>query len=388
MKRIYAVLMCMILASASLAGCAQSGGDSKADSSVQESSKEKSSAAEESSAVEESSEAESSAEESKAEENTELKAELRAKFLEKADQVIVEADSVTFEDASSETVTIQKNPQKTVNLYGSFTTLWYEAGGTVEGCIGGDSAITLYQEYIGRDITQDEGVTVVATSSSGKKWDVESIVALQPDLIICSTAMSGYSTIQAPAEAAGIPVIAMSYNDFSDYLKWFKVFCNLNSQEELWDTVAMPALDSVVEILAKCPTEDTPRVFSMFSGAESLQANTTNTVVGEMIEEMNAVNIVDEWENASGAERLDINLETVYAADPDIIVVQCHAGAEVAQQQIQEAYGENPVWQSLWAVQEGQVYYLEKELFHNKPNSRFAEAYQKLAEILYPDLEL
>ena len=382
MKRIYAVLMCMILAAASLAGCAQSSGGSKADSSVQESSKE------ESSAAEESSEAESSAEESKAEENTELKAELRAKFLEKADQVIVEADSVTFEDASSETVTIQKNPQKTVNLYGSFTTLWYEAGGTVEGCIGGDSAITLYQEYIGRDITQDEGVTVVATSSSGKKWDVESIVALQPDLIICSTAMSGYSTIQAPAEAAGIPVIAMSYNDFSDYLKWFKVFCNLNSQEELWDTVAMPALDSVVEILAKCPTEDTPRVFSMFSGAESLQANTTNTVVGEMIEEMNAVNIVDEWENASGAERLDINLETVYAVDPDIIVVQCHAGAEVAQQQIQEAYGENPVWQSLRAVQEGQVYYLEKELFHNKPNSRFAEAYQKLAEILYPDLEL
>ncbi len=388
MKRIYAVLMCMMLAAASLAGCAQSGGDSKADSSVQESSKEESSVAEESSAVEESSEAESSAEESKAEENTELKAELRAKFLEKADQVIVEADSVTFEDASSETITIQKNPQKTVNLYGSFTTLWYEAGGTVEGCIGGDSAITLYQEYIGRDITQDEGVTVVATSSSGKKWDVESIVALQPDLIICSTAMSGYSTIQAPAEAAGIPVIAMSYNDFSDYLKWFKVFCNLNSQEELWDTVAMPALDSVVEILAKCPTDDTPRVFSMFSGAESLQANTTNTVVGEMIEEMNAVNIVDEWDNASGAERLDINLETVYAADPDIIVVQCHAGAEVAQQQIQEAYGENPVWQSLRAVQEGQIYYLEKELFHNKPNSRFAEAYQKLAEILYPDLEL
>ncbi len=388
MKRIYAVLMCMILAAASLAGCAQSGGDSKADSSVQESSKEESSAAEESSAVEESSEAESSAEESKAEENTELKAELRAKFLEKADQVVVEADSVTFEDASSETVTIQKNPQKTVNLYGSFTTLWYEAGGTVAGCIGGDSAITLYQEYIGRDITQDEGVTVVATSSSGKKWDVESIIAQQPDLIICSTAMSGYSTIQAPAEAAGIPVIAMSYNDFSDYLKWFKVFCNLNSQEELWDTVAMPALDSVVEILAKCPTEDTPKVFSMFSGAESLQANTTNTVVGEMIEEMNAVNIVDEWENASGAERLDINLETVYAADPDIIVVQCHAGAEAAQQQIQELYGENPVWQSLRAVQEGQVYYLEKELFHNKPNSRFAEAYQKLAEILYPDLEL
>ena len=72
---------------------------------------------------------------------------------------------------------------------------------------------------IGRDITQDDGVTVVATSSSGKKWDVESIIALRPDLIICSTGLSGYSTIESPADAAGIPSIAVEYNDFSDYLK-------------------------------------------------------------------------------------------------------------------------------------------------------------------------
>ena len=38
-------------------------------------------------------------------------------------------------------------------------------------------------------------------------------------------------------------------------------------------------------------------------------------------------------------------------------------------------------------MQNDKVYYLEKTLFHNKPNSRFAEAYQKLAEILYPDVE-
>ena len=51
-----------------------------------------------------------------------------------------------------------------MNLYASFTTLWYEAGGEVIGCIGGDSSVTLYEEYIGRDITQDEGMQVVATS--------------------------------------------------------------------------------------------------------------------------------------------------------------------------------------------------------------------------------
>lgn len=317
-----------------------------------------------------------------------LREQLRAQFLAEADKVVVTDDAVTFSDASvtdGGTITIAKNPEKTLNLYASFTTLWYEAGGTVIGCIGGSSSVELYREYIGRDITQDEGVTVVATSSAGKNWDVETIIEMNPDLIICSTAMSGYSTIQAPAAAAGIPLIAVSYDDFSDYLKWFKVFCNINGQPELWDSIAMKALDEVLDVLLEAPAEDNPTVFSMFSGSNSLQANTSNTVVGGMIDALNAVNIVDTWENTTDAERLDINLETVFAANPDIIIVQCHAGAEAAQAQVEELYGDNPVWQSLDAVKNGRVYYLEKTLFHNKPNSRFAEAYQKLAEILYPD---
>ena len=314
---------------------------------------------------------------------------LKSIFLSEADQVIVTDDAVTFTDASSvdgSTITVPKNPGKTVNLYASFTTLWYEAGGTVAGCIGGDSSVALYEEYIGRDITQDEGIVTVATSSSGKKWDVETIIALKPDLIICSTAMSGYSTIQSPAEAANIPVIAMSYNDFSDYLKWFKVFCNITGNPELWDSVAMKALDDVVDVLLECPTENNPTVFSMFyNGAENLQANTSGTVVGGMLTEMNAINIVYTWDNTTSAERLEINLETVFLANPDIIVVQCHASEAEAKESVESIYGSNPVWQSLKAVKEGKVYYLEKSLFHNKPNSRFAEAYQKLAAILYPD---
>ena len=246
---------------------------------------------------------------------------LRQEFLAEADKVIVNEDSVTFTDASgdgSTEITISKNPEKVVNLYASFTTLWYEAGGTVIGCIGGDSSVALYNEYIGRDITQDEGMTIAATSSSGKKWDTETIISLDPDLIICSTAMSGYSTIQAPAEAADIPLIAVSYNDFADYLKWFKVFCNLTGHPELWESVALKTLDEVVNVLASCPTENNPTVFAMFSGADSLQANTSNTVVGQMITMMNATNITDSWGDTSGAERLDINLETVFASDPTL----------------------------------------------------------------------
>ena len=309
-------------------------------------------------------------------------------FLEKANQVTITEDSVTFEDASGEgEKTIMKNPGSVMVLYGSFTTLWYEAGGTASGVIGGDSAVELYEMYIGRDITADEGVEVVADSSSGKKWSVEGMIAANPDLIICSTAMSGYSTISAPATAAGIPVIAISYNDFADYLMWFKVFSAISGHEDLWESIALKSLDEVTTVLAEVANQKGPAVFAMFAGANSLQANTAGTVVGSMINELNAVNIVDSWPNTENADRLDINLETVYAAQPEMILVQCHADGELCSRMIEEQYGSNEVWRSLNAVKENRVFYLESKLFHYKPNSHFAEAYQNLAGILYPNVE-
>lgn len=323
-------------------------------------------------------------------EETDRAAALRASFLAKADEVVVTDDSVIFPDAASETpLEIAKNPSKPAVLYGSFVTLWYEAGGKAAGVIGGDSSIALYNLYIGRDVTQDEGVTVLAESSAGKNWSTENIIAFQPDLIICSTAMSGYKTISAPAEAAGIPVVAMDYNDFSDYLKWFKVFCNLNGHPELWDTVAMPALDKVVDILCRIPEnqENAPKVFGMFSATkDNITANTSGTVLGGMISQMNAINIADA-DNASGADRIEINMESVFAADPDLIVVQCHASTADDEEQVNRVYGENPVWKSLRAMQEGKIYFLEPHLFHYKPNSHFADAYLQLAQLLYPEID-
>ena len=322
-------------------------------------------------------------------EETDRAAALRASFLAKADEVVVTDDSVIFPDAASETpLEIAKNPSKPAALYGSFVTLWYEAGGKAAGVIGGDSSIALYNLYIGRDVTQDEGVTVLAESSAGKNWSTENIIAFQPDLI-CSTAMSGYKTISAPAEAAGIPVVAMDYNDFSDYLKWFKVFCNLNGHPELWDTVAMPALDKVVDILCRIPEnqENAPKVFAMFSATkDNITANTSGTVLGGMISQMNAINIADA-DNTSGADRIEINMESVFAADPDLIVVQCHASTDDDAEQVNRVYGENPVWKSLRAVQEGKIYFLEPHLFHYKPNSHFADAYLQLAQLLYPEID-
>ena len=47
--------------------------------------------------------------------------------------------------------------------------------------------------------------------------------------------------------------------------------------------------------------------------------------------------------------------------------------------------GGRPAAKSLRAVQDGRVYMLDKALFHYKPNERWAESYETLADILYTE---
>ena len=44
----------------------------------------------------------------------------------------------------------------------------------------------------------------------------------------------------------------------------------------------------------------------------------------------------------------------------------------------------DPSWVSLRAVQEGRCYVMDQQLYNLKPNARWGEAYENLADILYP----
>lgn len=95
-------------------------------------------------------------------------------FLSKANEVIIDGNQVRFYDDSGRNVEIALSPgyNKVMSLYASYTTLWYEAGGQVTASIGGNNAISLYEEYIGYNIL-DSGVEVVASNSASSSFSLE-----------------------------------------------------------------------------------------------------------------------------------------------------------------------------------------------------------------------
>ena len=306
-------------------------------------------------------------------------------YMQKANEVVITDTAVTFTDDSGRgEITVEKNPENAAILYGSLTCLWYEAGGVAQLAIGGSSNTTLYNEQIGRDIAEDEGVTVVSDSNAGSKWDVEAIIAHNPDLIVCSMGMTGYETIGATAEAANIPVIAIQYDHVQDYLKWFKVFCNLTGHPELWEEVANATAEKIIEVVSKVPTDvEAPKVAALGVVSGTLRAYGTTAAMGTILDELGGTNVFDD--GTAPFESVDIDLEQLYAMNPEIIVINQRAAAGESKAQLEELVGGNPVWEDLDAVKNGKVYWLEKGLFHNKPNHRYQEAYLVMAQILYPD---
>ena len=318
----------------------------------------------------------------------ELTNEMVEYYMQKANEVQVTDTHVIFtDDGSGKELTIEKNPQNVSVLYGSLTALWYEAGGTVPLAIGGKSAVVLYEEQIGRDITQDEGVKVVATSSSGTGWDVEAILAEKPDLIITSVGMKGYATISEPAAAIGVPVIGINYDGVQDYLKWFKVFCNLTGHPELWEEVAEKTANGIIDVVSKVPEDvEAPTAAILVVNSDKLKAYTYDSQPGTMLKELGGVNVFDP-NNEGASANVEISLEDLYAQDPDMIFLAWYNEPGEMYNQLMTMVEGNPVWDSLRANQEGKFFQLDKSLFHNKANHMYDQAYKTLAELLYPDTE-
>ena len=79
--------------------------------------------------------------------------------------------------------------------------------------------------------------------------------------------------------------------------------------------------------------------------------------------------------------------DTFLNADPDVIVVMpCGFDLERTRQEMKEAIAQDPRWQKLRAVQQGQLYLTDGNAYFNRPGPRLVDSLEILLEILYGDM--
>lgn len=106
------------------------------------------------------------------------------------------------------------------------------------------------------------------------------------------------------------------------------------------------------------------------------------SVLGEMLSDLDRENIADR-EN-SLLENL--SMETILEEDPEyIFVVMQSADPAEAEETLEATLLNHPAWQTLTAVREGRYYVMDQTLYNLKPNEKWGQAYEELADILYSE---
>lgn len=282
----------------------------------------------------------------------------------------------TFTDDLGREVTLEAAPRRVAALTGSYADIWCTAGGRDTLVASASDAWTDFDLGLGEEVANIGGAMGVS---------VEELLAAAPDLVLASTNIPSNQEMLPALEAAGVDVAFFSVDTFEDYLRMLEICTGLTGSPEAYQTYGEAVAEEIEAARARAAAaleEQGPeKVLYIRAAASVVKPKGSNgTVLGEMLADLGCINIADQDQSLLE----DLSMEAILAADPDkILIVLQGADPEPAKAQLEGEVLSNPAWQQLTAVREGRVYYMDKDLYHLKPNARWGEAYDHLVEILY-----
>ena len=282
----------------------------------------------------------------------------------------------TFTDDLGREVTLEAAPRRVAALTGSYADIWCTAGGRDTLVASASDAWTDFDLDLGEEVANIGGAMGVS---------VEELLAAAPDLVLASTNIPSNQEMLPALEAAGVDVAFFSVDTFEDYLRMLEICTGLTGSPEAYQTYGEAVAEEIEAARARAAAaleEQGPEKVLYIRAAASVvkPKGSSGTVLGEMLADLGCINIADQDQSLLE----DLSMEAILAADPDkILIVLQGADPEPAKAQLEGEVLSNPAWQQLTAVREGRVYYMDKDLYHLKPNARWGEAYDHLVEILY-----
>lgn len=284
---------------------------------------------------------------------------------------VSDTQAITFTDDLGRTVTVER-PQRVAALIGSFADIWCLAGGQSTLVATANDAWTSFDLGLDDSVLDLGGV---------KEPNFEILLSAQPDLVLASCNTTANVDMLTSLEQADIPVAYFDIQHFSDYLRMLDICTQLTGCPERYTQYGEDVGKEIDQAIAR-QDGSAPTVLCMRTTGSSCKVKgSKDFLLGEMLADLGCVNVADQ----DSALLEDLSLEAIMAADPDYIFVVLQGSDPTdAQETLERTLLSNPAWGSLRAVQEGRFYTLEHTLYNLKPNARWGEAYEKLADILYP----
>lgn len=277
-------------------------------------------------------------------------------------------EEINFTDDLGREVEVNQ-PKKVAALMGSFAEVWLLAGGEL-------AAVT-EDAYGERDLLLDETVVNVGKMNSP---DMELLIETDIDFVILSSKVADHVELKDSLDKLGIKSAYFKVETFEDYLSMLKICTDITGNKENYQVNGENIKAGIDEVINNVPVGVNPTVLFLRAFSNGVKALGSDSMTGIMLKELGCVNIVDNEKSLLD----DLNMEKIVEEDPDyVFVVTMGSSEEKALEAVNELLLSNPAWNELTAIKEGNYYVLPKDLFHLKPNARWKESYDMLAEILY-----
>lgn len=279
-------------------------------------------------------------------------------------QTQTESEGLVITDDLGRTVTVE-SADRVACLIGSFADLYSDAGGKDNIVAAADDA---FDDF---DLDLD-----AANLGGVKDINLETLADTQPDLVIASSRTDAQTELLDTLEAMNMTVLYFDVSSFDDYLRVLKTMTEITGDEQAYETNGISQQEEIDAI--RNETHDTsPTILALRATSKSVKALGTNSVLGQMLEDLKTVNPAGDVTSA------ELSLEQIVEANPEKIFIVLQGDEDKANASLQEQLLDNPVWQSLDAVKNGQVYYLDGRLYNLKPNASWAKAEKDLETLVY-----
>ena len=266
---------------------------------------------------------------------------------------------ITVTDDNGRKVTLNGVPQKIVPLSASFLEPLHNLNAKVAARVSAKAGIL--DEY--KNLPEVGNVYNI---------NIEKVIEQQPDLVIAYKGMN--DKFVRNFEENGIPVVVLEMRTYAQVKNTVSVLGKICGSEDKAKQLNEVMDKRIADIKAKLPDKKL-RIAILHSTAQNVTVQLEGSIAGSTAELLGFDNI------AAGPD----SMETLVAADPDIIYITSMGKLETIKAAMQKSIEQSPAWQSLPAVKAGRVYYLPQEMFLLSPGVHYPEAAEYMAELAYPD---
>ncbi|MCP4142892.1 MAG: cobalamin-binding protein [Chloroflexi bacterium] len=274
-------------------------------------------------------------------------------------------EPVELVDVLGNTVLVETQPIRIVSLAPSITETLYIIG-------AGDLVVgrTDYDTY-------PEAVLEVESVGgfSADSISIETIISLEPDLVIGGSARQGEVT--DALNESGIPSVIFEQKSVQEIMGLMLLLGDATGTQESAAAAVEDMetrLSEVASVVETIPEEERVTVFYEV-WHEPLMTTTNQTFIGELINLAGGQNIFADLEENYPA----VSAETIIEADPDVILGPSSHGDQLSAEMIAAREG----WSEATAVTNESIYIIEGDII-SRAGPRVIDALEVIAASLYP----